>query len=263
SAGSWNGAPTSFSYQWQRCLPNGSGCANIPGATASTYTLTSAEGGNVVRSTVSATNVYGASPFAASAISRVVIPLPAATAPPVISGVAAAGKAITASAGTWNTTATFTYQWLRCAGNGTACAAVGGATGKSFFLLGGDAGHTFEVVVTATNAAGTGQAVSKHSAVIVSVPHLKKAPHVSGRARVGGRLTTSKGTWSGPPKSYRYQWLRCNARGGACKSIRRATHPTYRAASADVGHRFRVRVTASNAAGRKTATSAASGRIAS
>jgi hypothetical protein len=263
SVGSWNGAPTSFSYQWQRCLPNGSGCANIPGATASTYTLTSAEGGNVVRSTVSATNVNGASPFAASPISSAVIPLPAATAPPVISGVAAAGKAITASSGTWNTTATFTYQWLRCAGNGTACAAVGGATGKSFFLLGGDAGHTFEVVVTATNAAGTGQATSKHSAVIVSVPKLKKAPRISGRARVRGRLTTSKGTWSGPPKTYRYQWLRCNARGGACKSIHRATHPTYRAASADIGHRFRVRVTASNAAGRKTATSGASGRIAS
>jgi hypothetical protein len=263
SAGSWNGSPTSFSYQWQRCLPNGSGCANIPGATASTYTLTSAEGGNVVRSTVSATNVNGASPFAASPISSAVIPLPAATAPPVISGVAAAGKAITASSGTWNTTATFTYQWLRCAGNGTACAAVGGATGKSFFLLGGDAGHTFEVVVTATNAAGTGQATSKHSAVIVSVPKLKKAPRISGRARVRGRLTTSKGTWSGPPKTYRYQWLRCNARGGACKSIHRATHPTYRAASADIGHRFRVRVTASNAAGRKTATSGASGRIAS
>ena len=216
-----------------------------------------------VRSTVSATNVNGASPYAASPASAVVVPVPAATVAPGISGVPAAGKAISASSGTWNTPATFTYQWLRCASNGTACAAVGGATGTSFFLLGGDAGHTFEVVVTATNAAGTGQAVSKHSAVIVSVPKLKKAPRISGRAHVAGRLTTSKGTWSGPPKSYRYQWLRCNARGGACKSIRRATHPTYRAASADVGHRFRVRVTASNAAGRKTATSGASGRIAS
>jgi hypothetical protein len=262
SVGSWNGAPANYAYQWQRCLPGGVNCSNIPGATGSVYALTSADAGNVVRSTVSATNVNGASPFAASAISSVVIPVPAASAPPVISGKAAAGKALSVSSGTWNTSASFSFQWLRCAANGTACAAVGGATGRSFFLLGGDAGHTFEVVVTATNAAGTGQATSKRTAVIVSVPKLKKAPRISGRARVAGRLITSKGIWSGPPKSYRYQWLRCNAHGGGCRSIHRATHPTYRAASADAGHRLRVRVTAVNAAGRKLATSGASARIA-
>jgi len=263
SVGSWTGSATSYSYQWQRCLPSGAGCVNIPGATASTYTLTSSDAGNVVRSTVTATNVNGVSPYAASGISSVVIPMPEATAPPVISGVAAAGKAISVSTGTWNTPATFSYQWLRCAANGTACAAVGGATGKDFFLLGGDAGHTFQVIVTATNAAGTGQTLSKRSALVVGVPHLKRAPRISGRARVKGRLTVSKGTWIGPPKSYRYQWLRCNAHGGGCKSIRRATHPTYRASSQDAGRRLRVRVTASNAAGRKTATSGASKRIAS
>jgi hypothetical protein len=139
---------------------------------------------------------------------------------------------------------------------------VAGATGRSFFLLGGDAGHTFEVVVTATNAAGSGVATSKHSAPVVAVPHLKKTPRISGRARVRGRLTVSKGIWVGPPKSYRYQWLRCNARGGGCRTIKHATHSTYRAASADAGHRLRARVTAINAAGRKTATSSASGRIA-
>lgn len=263
STGSWNGAPTSFSYQWQRCLPGGTSCANIPGATGSTYTLTSADGGNVVRSTVSATNVNGASAYAASAISSAVIPLPAATAPPVISGVTAAGKSLSVSTGTWNTPATFTYQWLSCNAKGTGCAAVAGATDNSYFLLGEDAGHTLQVVVTATNAAGTGQTLSKRSALVVGVPHLKKAPRISGRARVAGRLTVSKGTWSGPPRSYRYQWLRCNARGGGCRSIRRATHPTYRASSTDAGHRLRVRVTAANAAGRKTATSGASRRIAS
>jgi hypothetical protein len=263
SAGSWNGAATSFSYQWQRCLPGGASCANIPGATASTYTLTTADGGNVVRSTVSATNVNGASPFAPSAISSTVIPLPAATSPPVISGVAAAGKSLSVSTGTWNTPATFTYQWLSCNAKGTGCTAVAGATDNSYFLLGEDAGHTLQVVVTATNAAGSGQTLSKRSALVVGVPHLKKAPRISGRTRAGGRLTVSKGTWSGPPRSYRYQWLRCNARGGGCRSVPRATHPTYRASSTDVGHRLRVRVTAVNPAGRKTATSGASGRIAS
>jgi hypothetical protein len=263
TSGSWQHAPTGYSYQWLRCAASGSGCANIPGATGTGYQLTPADAGMVVRSQVTATNGVGTSAPQMSALSSVVVPVPAVTAPPVISGVAAAGKPISASTGTWNTPATFTYQWLRCAANGTACAAVGGATGNSFFLLGGDAGHTFKVIVTATNAAGTGQATSKASPLIAAVPHLKKAPRISGRAQVGGRLTVSKGTWIGPPKTYRYQWLLCNGRGGGCKSIRHATHSSYRAASKDTGHRLRVRVTAINAAGSKTATSGASGRIAS
>jgi hypothetical protein len=262
TAGSWQHAPTGYAYQWLRCAASGSGCTNISGATSSTYQLTAADGGHVVRSQVTATNAVGASAPAASASSSVVIPVPAATAPPVISGVAAAGKSLSVSTGTWNTPATFTYQWLSCNAKGTGCAAVAGATDNSYFLLGEDAGHTLQVVVTATNAAGTGQTLSKRSALVVGVPHLKKAPRISGRARVAGRLTVSKGTWSGPPRSYRYQWLRCNARGGGCRSIRRATHPTYRASSTDVGHRLRVRVTAANPAGRKTATSGASRRIA-
>ena len=262
TAGSWQHAPTGYTYQWLRCAASGTGCANISGAAGSTYQLTAADGGQVVRSQVTATNGAGTSAPAASTNSSVVIPVPAATAPPVISGVAAAGKSLSVSTGTWNTPATFTYQWLSCNAKGTGCAPVAGATDNSYFLLGADAGHTLQVVVTATNAAGTGQTLSKRSALIVGVPHLKKHPRISGRARVRGRLTVSKGTWSGPPRSYRYQWLRCNARGGGCRSIRRATHPTYRVSSADVGHRFRVRVTAINAAGRKTATSGASGRIA-
>jgi hypothetical protein len=78
---------------------------------------------------------------------------------------------------------------------------------------------------------------------------------------VAGHLKVNNGTWSGPPASYRYQWLRCNAHGGSCRSIRHATHSTYRAVSADTGHRLRVRVTAANAAGSKTATSTVSARI--
>jgi hypothetical protein len=262
TSGLWSQSPMSYVYQWQRCTASGSNCTNIAGATASSYQLSAADVGQAVRSLVTATNGAGASAPVTSALSSVVIPVPAATAPPVISGTAAAGKALSVSSGTWNTSASFSFQWLRCAANGTACVVVGGATGRSFFLLGGDAGHTFKVVVTATNAAGTGQATSKHTAVIVAVPKLKKAPRISGRARVKGRLTASKGTWSGPPRSYRYQWLRCNAHGGGCRSIHRATHPTYRAASADAGHRLRVRVTAINAAGRKLATSGPSARIA-
>ena len=36
--GAWEGEPTSFSYQWQRCLSSGAYCEPILGATDATYT---------------------------------------------------------------------------------------------------------------------------------------------------------------------------------------------------------------------------------
>jgi hypothetical protein len=261
SQGSWTGSPTGFSYQWQRCSSSGTSCVNIPGAAASSYTLTSADGGNTVRSTVSATNVNGASPYAASAATAVVAPVPAATGAPVVSGIAAVGRSFSTTNGTWNTAASFGYQWLRCAANGSGCAAIPAATANTYPLVSADAGHVLEAVVSATNAAGAASATSRATALIVAVPHPRGAPRISGTAKVGKRLTEAHGTWRGPPKTYRYAWLRCNAHGGKCVPIKKATHTTYRVTSHDAGHRIRVRVTATNAAGSRMATSGATKRV--
>jgi hypothetical protein len=264
TSGAWSQVPTSYAYQWLRCSTSSeTSCFAFPGDTGATYQLTSADVGRILRAAVYATNAIGTSIPGVSAPTAAVAPVPTPTAVPIISGVAAAGKSLSVSTGTWNTPASFTYQWLSCSANGTGCVPVDGAIDNTYYLLGGDAGHTFEVVVTATNAAGTGQTLSKRSALVVGVPHLKKAPRISGRARVRGRLKVSKGTWIGPPRNYRYQWLLCNGHGGGCKSIHRATHPTFRTSVQDAGHRLRVRVTAANAAGKKTTTSGASARIAS
>jgi hypothetical protein len=83
------------------------------------------------------------------------------------------------------------------------------------------------------------------------------APHITGRARIGRRLTAARGSWRGPPQTYRFQWLRCNPRGGSCAPISRATHLKYRLTTHDAKHRLRVQVTALNAVGAKTATSRA------
>ena len=204
SAGSWTAAPTAFAFQWQRCSSAGTGCVNIPGATASTYALTRPDGGNTVRSTVRATNVNGASAFVASATTAVVTPVPATTRAPVVSGVAGVGKSFSATTGTWNTAAAFAYQWMRCAANGNSCAAIPAATASTYPLIGADARHTLKAVVTATNAAGTTSATSAASAVVVAVPRATKAPRISGTAKVGKTLTGARGTWSGPPKTYKY-----------------------------------------------------------
>ena len=262
TTGSWNGSPTAFSYQWQRCSSAGTGCVNIPGATAGSYTLTSADAGNTVRSTVSATNANGASPYAASATTAVVAPVPAPTRAPVVSGIAAVGKSFATTNGKWNTTASFTYQWLRCAANGSGCAAIPAATASTYPLVGADAGHVLKAVVSATNAAGTTSSTSAASAVVAAAPHTTSAPRISGRAKVGKRLTGTHGAWSGPPTTYQYSWLRCAAHGNNCVPIKKATKTTYRITRKDAGHRLRLRVTAVNAAGRQTAKSPATRRVA-
>ncbi len=73
STGSWNGSPTSFTYQWNRCASNGTGCSAIPGATANNYVLASADSGLTVRSSVTATNT-GGSATATSAADAIGVP---------------------------------------------------------------------------------------------------------------------------------------------------------------------------------------------
>ena len=117
--------------------------------------------------------------------------------------------------------------------------------------------------VRAANVNGTSApAASKATAVVVDVPVAGKAPHISGRARVGKRLSGSHGSWTFAPTHYGYKWMRCNARGGSCSNIHHATHRTYKLTSRDAGHRLRLMITATNAAGSRVATSAASARVA-
>jgi hypothetical protein len=58
--GKWNGTtPMSFAYQWQRCDAAGNGCANVAGATGSTYQLAAADAQHRLRVTVTAQNAAG------------------------------------------------------------------------------------------------------------------------------------------------------------------------------------------------------------
>ena len=81
-------------------------------------------------------------------------------------------------------------------------------------------------------------------------------PAVSGTAQQGDTLTTTNGSWTGSPTSYAYQWQDCNTSGASCSTISGATSSSYTLASGDVGHTIRVAVTATNAGGSTSATSA-------
>ncbi len=91
--GKWSEQPTDYNYFWTRCDKTGGSCANISGAHALIYTLTSTDVGNTVRFKVQAKNADGSA--TASSVPTAVIaaadkpptaPPPAATGCPTGSG---------------------------------------------------------------------------------------------------------------------------------------------------------------------------------
>ena len=94
-----------------------------------------------------------------------------------------------------------------------------------------------------------------------AAPSNTSLPSISGSARDGSVLTASPGSWTGSPTSYAYQWLRCDAEGGNCAPISGATSQRYTVQTADVGHRLRVQVTATNSSGSGVAESRPTGVV--
>ena len=194
--------------------------------------------------------------------------VPSTVAPPVLSGTPILGKSISTTDGSWaHAPSGFGYQWQRCKASGTGCTAISGATAATYLLTSADVDHVVRSTVSAHNVVGVASPVASDTSGVVgtvsevAVPKSKKAPRISGRARVGRRLIAVKGSWSGPPKSFRYQWLRCNGHGGSCRKIAHAIHSTYRLTKTDAGHRLRVRVSAVNAAGAGAASSKPTARV--
>lgn len=72
TTGSWSGAPTSYTYQWQDCNSAGASCTNISGATGTTYVVGSGDVGSTIVVSVVATNGTGASTASSSSPTAVV-----------------------------------------------------------------------------------------------------------------------------------------------------------------------------------------------
>jgi Concanavalin A-like lectin/glucanases superfamily len=263
SLGTWAGtAPISFGYQWQRCDGSGAGCANVSGATSTSYALSTSDVGHAMRFVLTGTNAQSSTPASSDATPAVAAIPPANTTPPSISGTPEDGHALTANAGSWSgsPSISYTYQWQRCDSAGGACGDISGATESGYTAGHADVGSTLRVEVTATNAAGPVSVGSDATSPVAALaPANTTAPSISGEARDGQDLSAASGEWSGtPPISFVYRWQRCGSDGTGCSDISGATEATYAVNHEDVGHTLRVEVTASNAGGSASETSAAS-----
>jgi len=145
--GTWTNSPTSFTYRW-----NHAGTP-IGGATASTYVPVSADVGNTLTISVTATNGSGSSTPATSAVTSAVIDIiPTNSAVPTISGTAQVGQTLTATTGTWtHIPASYAYQWKSAGVNATGA----GATTANYTAATADIGNMLTVSVVAINSGGS------------------------------------------------------------------------------------------------------------
>lgn len=140
------------------------------------------------------------------------------------------GQVLTASGGTSPAGPARTFQWKR---DGRA---IAGATTARYRLVAADAGRRVTVTITGTK---TGYATSSVTGPPRAVAALStRRPSVTGTARVGRRLTATRGAWIAPGHTFGLQWLR-NGR-----AIRGAVRASYVLSRADRGARISVRVTA-------------------
>jgi hypothetical protein len=171
TTGNWSGAqPIAYAYQWRRCGASGANCADVAGATGTSYAVTGADVGSTLRVVVTATNAEGAATAtsAATGVAQSASSAPANTSAPTVSGTAQDGQTLHAGPGGWSGTQpmTYAYRWRRCDASGAACSDITGATDANYTLTGADVGSTLRVVVTATNSVGLATATSSATAVV-------------------------------------------------------------------------------------------------
>ena len=115
---------------------------------------------------------------------------------------------------------------------------------------------TLSFRVVKAKEAGGGGSTGGGGTTPKAAPTNSALPTISGTTTRGQTLTAHNGTWTGSPTSYGQQWRRCDAAGANCASISGADSGSYALQAGDVGKTLRVVVTATNAYGSTSATSA-------
>jgi len=238
-SGAWSRIPDTTTFQW---FANG---VPISGATSPTYVIPASQLG--VRLSVAVTATAGSDVATAASV-----PTPAVavgtltTKTPTISGSVAYKSTVSAKPGAWTSGTSFSYQWYA---NGKA---IAGAT-KSTFKI-GSAQKAKKLTVRVIGKKSGYTSVAKMS---VSTGKVATAatPKISGKAKVGKKLTAKPGAWTSGT-TFTYQWY---ANG---KAIKGATKATLTLKKAQKGKKITVTVTGKKSGYATVAkTSKATGKV--
>lgn len=251
--GAWTPTPTGLSFRWLR---NG---AAINGATGEFYTIMAEDVGAKLAAEVTGTRPGYTALTVATPETAAVPGTPMTTAPtPTISGTAKVGYTLTARPGTWNPSATFSYQWRR----GTEAV---GTDAPTYRLVGEDYGKTITVTVTGSAPGYAPVArTSKPTAKVAAGALSTTTPVVGGVARVAETMSVKPLAWGPGTVDLTYQWYKVSSRGKSYKlTTASARTASYAIQGTDAGYRLKVTVTGTEAGyATKSVSSKATGYVA-
>lgn len=119
------------------------------------------------------------------------------TASPTVTGQAAVGSSLAASAGGWTAASpSIAYQWERCDTAGD-CSDIPGATAGTYQVQGADSGYELVASVTASTVNGSESAWSAPTAVVPPPPSQGGPPPGGGTTSGGGAPSHGSGGGSG------------------------------------------------------------------
>ncbi|RNL75495.1 hypothetical protein EFL95_19005 [Nocardioides marmorisolisilvae] len=222
-----------------------------------------------------AANVNPVFPTGTLDLAPVICFLPTTAGTVTIGGSPTVDSTLTANLAGWGPGApnapSFTYQWNKCAADGSNCQPIPGATNATYTLqYGAETGpppveptdwhHKFTVTVKGHNLDGDAQVTSDKTPLVeLPPPPVNTVAPVLGSNRHVGDATTlsSLGTWNPGATSYKYQWQRClDSMGLMCTDIAGANGTATSAAgvsyvltTADKARYIRVSVTGHNHGG--------------
>ncbi len=261
--GRWTGdKPIVFRYRWSSCDASAR-CVPIAGAEQATFQVRSADVGRRLELKVTASNAFGTAAAVSSLTSPVDARGPSNEVLPTILGDPGYGEVLRATSGVWSGSPgmTYTYRWKRCDKSGAECGSISGATNRKYTVQLNDTLHSLRVAVTATNEGGSGGAWSEATAEVRAVAGTNVSkPTISDETpRHGNVLRGYVGRWTGTkPIAYAYQWMQCDAEARACSLIAGANASQFIVSPEFVGRRLRLRITAQNPRGNRSAESDAS-----
>jgi len=225
---------SSYSYQWQRSVDNGSNWVDIAGQSSSSYTVISSDYQFRLRVAVTARNNNGAT-VAVSTQSGLVDALYNVQLP-IVRGFLIPGQVLETTEGIWSSKfpMTYSYQWLNNGNN------IVGEQTSTYTLASSDIGATISVRVTAVTSLGSLSVGSAVRSAVTAIANTE-LPVVTGVAKTYSTLSTTIGTWIGSPVGTTYQWQR-SADKVTWDSIPSASSSNYTVALGDTGFYLRSQV---------------------